>query len=70
MILIFLELEIVGILLSYWRRKTKDNILSLNQLIKHNKNEITDKPWVFICPTYAWRPLKLFSILLKFNIHR
>jgi len=46
--------------------KTKDNILSLNQLIKHNKNEITsDKPWVFICPTYAWRPPKVVFDFIK-----
>lgn len=39
-------------------KETKDEIVSLNQLMKQNKQDdlISEtKPFVFVCPTYAWR---------------
>ncbi len=39
-------------------KETKDEIVSLNLLIKQNKQDelISEtKPFVFVCPTYAWR---------------
>lgn len=39
-------------------KETNDEIISLNLLIKQNKqNELVSeiKPFVFVCPTYAWR---------------
>ncbi|MEY8352396.1 EFR1 family ferrodoxin [Lachnospiraceae bacterium 54-53] len=39
-------------------RETKDEIVSLNLLMKQNKQDdlISEtKPFVFVCPTYAWR---------------
>ncbi|MDR1230118.1 MAG: EFR1 family ferrodoxin [Spirochaetaceae bacterium] len=34
-----------------------DKIVSINELIRNNSNEkmLSDKPFVFVCPTYAWR---------------
>lgn len=39
-------------------RETKDEVVSLNLLIKQNKQDVLiseTKPFVFVCPTYAWR---------------
>ena len=35
-----------------------DEIISINELIKHESTEeliSTDRPFIFVCPTYAWR---------------
>ena len=39
-------------------QELNDELISLNQLIKEeNTDELTstDKPFIFVCPTYAWR---------------
>ena len=38
--------------------KTKDDIISINKLVKQgNQKQLVSqgKPFVFVCPTYAWR---------------
>ncbi len=38
--------------------KSKDDLISMNELMKTGKKEelsSPDKPFVFVCPTYAWR---------------
>ena len=36
---------------------TNDELVSINQYLKANKRGCfeSDKPWVFVTPTYAWR---------------
>ena len=39
-------------------KELNDELISLNQLIKEEKTDeltSTDKPFIFVCPTYAWR---------------
>lgn len=39
-------------------QELNDELISLNQLIKEEKTDeltSTDKPFIFVCPTYAWR---------------
>lgn len=49
-------------------RETKDEIVSLNLLMKQNKQDdlITEgKPFVFVCPTYAWRLPRVVEDYIK-----
>ncbi|GCF94161.1 flavodoxin [Enterococcus florum] len=38
-----------------------DELRSLNQLIKEQKTMalVSERPWVIVCPTYAWRPPRI-----------
>ncbi|EQG17258.1 flavodoxin family protein [Clostridioides difficile DA00062] len=39
-------------------QELNDELISLNQLIKEEKTDeliSADKPFIFVCPTYAWR---------------
>lgn len=49
------------------QKVTKDDISSMNELIKSgNKNTIkSDKPFVFVCPTYAWRIPKVVEKFIR-----
>lgn len=48
--------------------KTKDDIVSINKLVKQgNQKQLVsqDKPFVFVCPTYAWRIPKVVEDFIK-----
>lgn len=49
------------------QKVTRDEICSMNKLIKSgNKNTIkSEKPFVFVCPTYAWRIPKVVDKFIK-----
>ncbi|MGM0214212.1 hypothetical protein IGI42_001753 [Enterococcus sp. AZ109] len=42
-------------------RELGDERLSMNQLIKEQESVelFSDRPWVIVCPTYAWQPPKI-----------
>lgn len=46
---------------------TNDTIVSVNEILKNKSNGIqnSDKPFVFVCPTYAWRIPKVFEEFIK-----
>ena len=46
---------------------TEDEIISANDMIKYgNSNALhSDKPYVFVCPTYAWRLPRVFERLIR-----
>lgn len=50
-------------------KETKDQVISLNHFIKQEYNEVfisEDHPYVFVCPTYAWRiPRIVEDFILK-----
>lgn len=49
-------------------KETKDEIVSLNLLMKHNKQDdlISEtKPFVFVCPTYSWRLPRVVEEYIK-----
>lgn len=48
--------------------KTKDDIVSINELMKQgNQKQLIskDKPFIFVCPTYAWRIPKVVEEFIK-----
>lgn len=49
------------------QKVTEDDICSMNELIKSgNKNTIkSEKPFVFVCPTYAWRIPKVVEEFIR-----
>lgn len=54
-------------------KKTNDEVVSLNQLIKKNQqNELisNDKPFVFVCPTYAWRLPRIIEKFIKNTVFK
>ena len=36
---------------------TDDSVISINEILKSRNKDIieSEKPFVFVCPTYAWR---------------
>jgi flavodoxin/NAD-dependent dihydropyrimidine dehydrogenase PreA subunit len=50
-------------------RVTGDTIVSINELVKSgSKEELhSEKPFVFVCPTYAWRIPRLVEDFIKKN---
>jgi ferredoxin len=46
---------------------TDDKIFSINELIKNGNHETvkSNKPYVFVCPTYAWRMPKIVEDFIK-----
>ena len=49
-------------------KEINDNIVSINDLIKNNitKELVSkDKPFVFVCPTYAWRLPRIVTDFIK-----
>lgn len=51
-------------------RITDDKILSINELLKNGSTEAihSDKPLIFVCPTYAWRVPKIVEDFIM-NTH-
>jgi flavodoxin len=47
-----------------------DKIVSINELIRNNSKEkmLSDKPFVFVCPTYAWRIPNIVDTHIKETI--
>ena len=48
--------------------KINDEVVSINQLIKQeSKDELisTNKPFIFVCPTYAWRLPKVVTEFIR-----
>ncbi|MDU4935089.1 MAG: EFR1 family ferrodoxin [Peptostreptococcaceae bacterium] len=50
-------------------QELNNELISLNQLIKEEKTDeliSTDKPFIFVCPTYAWRlPIVVTNFIKK-----
>ncbi len=50
-------------------QELNDELISLNQLIKEEKTDeliSTNKPFIFVCPTYAWRlPIVVTDFIKK-----
>ncbi|HWT75122.1 MAG TPA: EFR1 family ferrodoxin [Mobilitalea sp.] len=46
---------------------TGDNIVSINELLKNGSKDTikSDKPFVFVCPTYAWRIPKVVDDYIR-----
>lgn len=46
---------------------TGDKIVSINELLKSGNKELlqSDEPFVFVCPTYAWRIPKIIKHFIK-----
>ncbi|MDF2804552.1 MAG: hypothetical protein K0S61_4457 [Anaerocolumna sp.] len=46
---------------------TGDNIVSINEMVKNSSNEVqtSNTPYVFVCPTYAWRIPKIVEEFIK-----
>lgn len=51
----------------YLERLLKDNVVSLKDIIKEKRslNFVSDKPYVIVCPIYAWRYSSLIEDILK-----
>ena len=50
-------------------QELNDDLVSLNQLIKEEKTDAllsTNKPFIFVCPTYTWRvPIVVTDFIKK-----
>lgn len=48
-------------------KETEEQLISLNQLLRQQKPVTlqSKKPWVIVCPTYAWRPPRVVMGLLE-----
>ena len=49
-------------------QEINDEVVSLNQLIKQESTEeliSTDKPFIFVCPTYAWRLPRIVTEFIR-----
>ena len=46
---------------------TGDEVISVNALIKRGEKAVfdSDKPYVFVCPTYAWRIPRIFASFIR-----
>ena len=46
---------------------TDDNVISINEILKSNNKGIieSEKPFVFVCPTYAWRIPRVVSEFIR-----
>lgn len=54
-------------------QELNDELISLNQLIKEEKTDeliSADKPFIFVCPTYAWRLPIVVTDFIKNKISR
>lgn len=46
---------------------TDDKTISINALLKSGREEVlqSDKPFVFVCPTYAWRVPRIVDTFIR-----
>ncbi len=51
----------------YIAELTQDKAVSSSDYIKNGQQEqlVSEKPWVFVCPTYSWQIPKVFSEFIK-----